>query len=132
MLFRSSVKQEILPTDRLLAAPKKASLPYYYPHPPKTEVRGRIVSALNAVSEIGPYAIVGISLGTREGMDQGTVLRIMRHEGMATDPVTHERYELPDEQSGLLMVFRTYEKMSYALIMTATQPVHMLDVVITP
>jgi len=131
-LVVTSVKQEILPTDRLLAAPKKASLPYYYPHPPKTQVQGRIVSAVNAVSEIGPYAIVGISLGTREGMDQGTVLRVMRHEGKAIDPVTHGRYELPDEQSGLIMIFRTYEKMSYALVMTTTQPVHMLDTVITP
>jgi hypothetical protein len=131
-LVITSVKQEILPTDRLLAAPKKASLPYYYPHPPKTQVQGRVVSALNSLDEIGPFSIIGISLGTREGMDNGTVLRVMRHVGTAVDPVTHERFTLPDEESGLAMVFRTYEKMSYALIMTETHPVHMLDSVITP
>ncbi|MHB8534362.1 MAG: LysM peptidoglycan-binding domain-containing protein [Sulfuricaulis sp.] len=131
-LVVTTVKQEILPTDRLLPAPKKASLPYYYPHPPKTEVKGSIVSALNALDEIGPFAIVGISLGTREGMDAGTVLRVMRHVGMATDPVTHQRYLLPDESSGLVMIFRTYEKMSYGLIMTATRPIRILDTVITP
>ncbi len=131
-LVVTSVKQEILPTDRLLAAPKKGSLPYYYPHPPKTDVHGSVVSALNSLDEIGPYAIIGISLGTREGMNDGTVLRVMRHVGTARDPITHERYKLPDEESGLVMVFRTYEKMSYALVMTATHPVHMLDTVITP
>ncbi len=131
-LVVTEVKQEIIPTDRLLEAPKKPSLPYYYPHAPKTQVEGRIVSALNAVAEIGPYAVVGITLGAREGIEEGNVLRIMRHVGNHKDPVTRERYKLPDEESGLVMVFRTYEKMSYALVMTATRPVHMLDAVITP
>lgn len=131
-LVVTQAKQEIIPTDRLLAAPAKVSLPYYYPHPPKTQVDGRIVSALNAVEEIGPMAIVGISLGAREGMEEGMVLRVMRHVGNSKDPVTRERYKLPDEESGLVMIFRTYEKISYGLVMTATQPIHMQDAVITP
>lgn len=131
-LVVTEVKQEIVPTDRLLAAPKKASLPYYYPHAPKNQVEGRIVSALNSVGEIGPLTVVGISLGTREGIEEGNVLRVMRHVGTTKDPITHDKYNLPDEESGLIMVFRTYEKMSYALVMTATRPVHMLDTVITP
>jgi hypothetical protein len=131
-LVVTSVKQEIIPTDRLLAAPKKAALPYYYPHPPKTRVEGRIVSALNAVGEIGPQAVVGISLGTREGIEEGSVLRVMRHVGTHKDPLTRERYNLPDEESGLVMIFRTYEKISYGLIMTATRPMRLMDTVITP
>jgi nucleoid-associated protein YgaU len=131
-LVVTEIKQEIIPTDRLVEAPKKASLPYYYPHAPKTQVEGRIVSALNAVAEIGPLTVVGITLGTREGIEEGNVLRVMRHAGLHKDPVTRERYKLPDEESALVMVFRTYEKMSYALVMTATRPVHMLDAVITP
>jgi len=131
-LVVTKVMQEILPTDRLLAAPKKVSLPYYYPHAPKNQVEGRIVTALNAVAEIGPYTVIGISLGTREGIEEGTVLRIMRHVGTSKDPVTRETYKLPDEESGLLMVFRTYEKMSYALVMTATRPIHLHDAVTTP
>jgi len=131
-LVVTDVKQEIIPTDRLVEAPKKSSLPYYYPHAPKTQVEGRIVSALNAVAEIGPLTVVGITLGTREGIEEGNVLRVMRHAGLHKDPVTRERYKLPDEESALVMVFRTYEKMSYALVMTATRPVHMLDAVITP
>jgi hypothetical protein len=131
-LVVTAVKQEIVPTDRLLAAPKKAALPYYYPHSPKTKVEGRIVSALNAVGEIGPQTVVGISLGTREGIEEGSVLRVMRHVGTHKDPLTRERYNLPDEESGLVMIFRTYEKISYGLIMTATRPVRLMDAVITP
>ena len=56
----------------------------------------------------------------------------MRHAGTHKDPLTRERYDLPDEESALLLVFRTYEKISYGLIMTATRPVYLLDSVITP
>ena len=131
-LVVTEVKHEIVPTDRLLAAPKKASLPYYYPHAPKNQVQGRIVYALDSVGEIGQFTVVGISLGTREGIEEGDVLRVMRHAGTTKDPITHDNYKLPDEESALLMVFRPYEKMSFALVMTATSPVHMLDTVITP
>ncbi|HEY5682501.1 MAG TPA: LysM domain-containing protein [Sulfuricaulis sp.] len=131
-LVVTAVKQEIIPTDRLLVSPKKASLPYYYPHPPKTRVEGRVVSALNSVAEIGPKTVIGISLGKRDGIDEGAVLRVMRHVGTHRDPVTRDYYKLPDEESALILVFRTYEKISYALVMTATRPVNLLDAVITP
>ena len=76
--------------------------------------------------------VVAISLGKREGMQPGHVLRIMRHAGRRTDPITHKAYTLPDEESGLLMVFRVFDKVSYALIMDAHRPVHLHDVVQTP
>ena len=126
------VKQEILPTDRLLQAPERAALPYYYPRAPDKDVKGRILSVLNGVNEIGPSAIVAISLGRREGIEEGHVLRIMRHAGTRRDPVTMRQFKLPDEESGLLMVFRVFDKVSYALIMDATQPVHLEDVLRTP
>jgi LysM repeat protein len=125
-------KQEILPTDRLLVAPATAPLPYYYPSAPARQVRGRIVSALNAVAEIGQFSIVAITLGRREGIEEGHVLRVMRRAGQHKDPVARDYYKLPDEESGLIMVFRVYEKVSYALVMSATRPVHILDAVTTP
>jgi LysM repeat protein len=128
-LIVTSVKQEILPTDRLLAASLKPSLPYYFPHSPSSQVNGRVVSALNAVEEIGPFSIVGVSLGARDGMEEGHVLRVMRHVGEHRDPLTRRDYRLPDEESGLLMVFRVFDKMSYALVMSATRPVHLHDAV---
>lgn len=126
------VTQEIVPGDRLLAAPRKASLPYYYPSAPKTQVHGRILASLNGLREFGPTAIVAISLGEREGMAEGNVLRIMRHVGDARDPYSGKNFALPDEDSGLLMVFRVYEKVSYALIMSANRPIRLYDAVYTP
>lgn len=133
-LVVTRVKQEIIPGDRLVASERKVALPYYFPRPPKTKVVGRIISALSdvATTEIGPQTIVAINLGTREGIEEGNVLRIQYHTGTARDPMTREEYKLPDEEAGLLMVFRTFERVSYALVMSATRPVHPLDTVATP
>ena len=131
-LVVTSIHREILPTDRLLVAPRKQSLPYFQPKPPKTDVHGWIIAADEAVSEIGPNVVVAISLGRKNGVDEGTVLRIMRHAGKARDPVTTRRYQLPEEQAGLLMVFRSHEDISYALVMQANQAIHLFDAVITP
>lgn len=128
----TGVKQEIVPTDRLLAAPPRAALPYYFPHAPSKPVQGYVISALNAVAEVGSYTVVAISLGAREGIEEGHVLRIMRHVGSHKDPVTRGSYRLPDEESALLLVFRTFEKVSYGLVLNATRPVHMLDTVVQP
>jgi hypothetical protein len=131
-LVVTRVKQEILPTDRLLAAPEKAALPYYFPRAPDKNVKGSILAAVNGLREFGPLAIVAISLGKREGMEEGHVLRIFRHVGTSKDPVTKDMYDMPDEETGLLMVFRVFDKVSYALIMDANRPVHLHDTVRTP
>lgn len=39
---------------------------------------------------------------------------------------------LPDERSGLLMVFRVFDRVSYALVVQSTRPVYLLDVVRNP
>lgn len=127
-----SVKKEILPTDRLLVATQKPSLPYYQPRPPKKDVKGWILAADDAVSEIGPNVVVAISLGREDGVEEGNVLRIMRHVGKHRDPVTGRNYGLPDEQSGLLLVFRSHEEVSYGLVMQAQRSIHLFDAVITP
>ncbi len=128
----TKVKQEIVPTDRLLVAPAREPLPYFFPHAPENDVSGRILTAFDSVSELGPFTIVTINLGGEDGVDEGTVLRIMRNAGKRRDPVTKRKFRLPLEQSGLLMVFRSFENVSFGLVVNATQPIHLGDEVITP
>lgn len=125
-------QEEIGPGDRLVAANEEIALPYYFPSIPDEELRGYIISVPGGVSEIGSYQVVVITLGERDGLSPGHVLQIMRHRGQMVDPVTKEVIDLPDESSGVMMVFRTFEKVSYALIMKSVRSVHLLDVVQTP
>lgn len=131
-LVVTKVKQEILPSDSLLVAPAREPLPYFFPHAPAKDVKGRIVTAFEALSELGPYTIVTVNLGQDDGIDEGTVLRIMRNAGKRKDPVRGGKYRLPPEESGLMMVFRSFEQLSYGLVINATRPIHIDDDVITP
>lgn len=127
-----AARKEIVPQDRLLVSPRLHALPYYAPRAPKKKVKGWILAANNAVAEIGPKTIVAISLGRKDGVEEGNVLRVMRHAGKRRDPVTRRTFKLPDEESGLVMVFRTFDRISYGLIMSATQSIHINDAVVTP
>jgi len=40
--------------------------------------------------------------------------------------------QIPDERNGLIFVFRVFEKMSYGMVMKATRPLYVGDVVQTP
>jgi len=48
---------------------------------------------------------------------------------IANKKTKSEIVNLPDENVGVLMVFRTFEKISYALVMEISGPVHVKDVV---
>ena len=50
-----------------------------------------------------------------------------------TDPVDQELIrKLPDERYGLLMVFRTFDRASFALVMEASRPVALYDAATNP
>ena len=48
------------------------------------------------------------------------------------DRVTGESVKIPDERSGLLMVFRTYDKLSYGLVLQASRQLAVMDKVRNP
>lgn len=131
-LMITSAVQEILPEDLILPVDRVPPLPVYQPHAPASKVEGAIVLAHNAVAQFGPMQVVVVDLGTNDGMEEGHVLRIWRHVGKLRDPVTRQRYKVPDEPTGLLMVFRPFEKISYGLVMQADRPIHVYDSVTTP
>ncbi len=131
-LVVTRVNQEILPSDRLIEAPERPGLPYYMPRVPAKKVEGRILGSQNGMREYGPNAVVAISLGRRDGIEEGHVLRILRHVGQHKDPVTGRYYNIPDENSGLLMVFRVFERVSYGIITDVNRPIQLYDALRNP
>ncbi|MGH8751137.1 MAG: LysM peptidoglycan-binding domain-containing protein [Burkholderiales bacterium] len=123
-------KQEINSGDRLAAAVPGA-LVNYVPRAPNKGVKARIISIYGGLNEGGPNNIVAISKGTREGLEKGHVLALYHYSGIIKN-TRGEPLKLPDERYGLLLVFRTFEKVSYALVMQASRPVQVFDVAQTP
>ncbi|HKJ75663.1 MAG TPA: peptidoglycan-binding protein, partial [Gammaproteobacteria bacterium] len=84
------------------------------------------------VSQIGQHDVVVLNLGTSQGMERGHVLAVYQTGETIEDPVAEEEVKLPDERAGAVMVFRTFDRVSYALVMRATRTMHVLDTVTNP
>lgn len=127
-------KEEIRTGDRLLPEPALEVLSYT-PHAPSSPTEARIVSVYgSAVAKVGQNQIVVINRGTQDGMERGHILAIQSNGERLIDK-TGEKWQdikLPDERYGLLMVFRPFEKLSYALVLEVTQPVKIGDWLINP
>lgn len=127
-------EQEVLNGDRLLPVEQQQLDFNFFPRPPKDEVEGEIIAVHNGLSQIGQYNVVVLSKGTRDGLEPGHVLAIYQDGGTARDPDSWFGFhvDLPDERAGILMVFRSYEKVSYALVMEAYRSLHVNDKVANP
>jgi len=119
--------------DRLRPIHNKESLPFFYPKAPNNvNLRGMILETENASAELGPLSVVAITLGSREGVESGDVFRILSQSSTKKDPMTGELYSLPEEKVGLLLVFRTFDKVSYGIITNSSRPVRPFDVLVSP
>jgi hypothetical protein len=165
-------QQEIYVGDKLLPSSKVQPTFAYVPRAPGKPVRGRIVSTYGNLGETGPAGIVALSKGTKDGLEVGHVLAILRSQstsryetrmsplygvqGLALNNSPNTYYaeqlntrdsglyeggmpirpedaaKLPDERYGLVMVFRTFDRAAFGLVMRASRPVAINDVVINP
>jgi hypothetical protein len=130
-----SAKEEIQVGDRLLPEPPRQFLTYV-PHAPATPVSGAIVSVYgNAVAIAGQNQVVVINRGTADGIEMGHVMAILKDGERKVDrsqPGEVASIKLPNERNGLLMVFRPFERLSYALILEINDTVKIGDVVVNP
>lgn len=120
----TATKEEANMYDRLAPAPAP-EYPQYVPRAPEQPISGRVVSIYGDALTAGQNQIVAINRGAQEGLQRGHVLALW-HAGQLTRDTTYgapQPVRLPDERHGLLFVFRTFEHMSYALILNVQKPV---------
>jgi hypothetical protein len=135
----ASVTQEVGVGDKLLPA-GKPEVPTYAPHAPSNPIQGRIISLYGRDSRLGEYgnqSVVAINLGRSQGMEVGHVVALLRPgatvadktlaKGASAAPLT-----LPSERYGSAIVFRVFDRVSYALVMSVSKPVFKLDLVQNP
>ena len=131
----TSAKYEMSTGDRLLPEPPRQFITYA-PHAPAQPTMGTIVSVYgDAVSIAGQNQVVVIDKGTADGVDTGTVLAILKTGERMTDRTQSGQtatIRLPDERNGLMMVFRAFNKLSYALILEINDAVQVGDHVANP
>ena len=132
---------EVRKGDRLLPVDALRYDLQFFPHPPRASwPRGKvqIMAVAARVGNAGARDVVAISAGARDGIDNGTVLSIWQAGSQVHDETAAQRdrgaypvmrqskkVRLPDEYAGHVMVFRTFDKVSYGLVMQMTKPVQV-------
>ncbi|EVT69054.1 MULTISPECIES: LysM peptidoglycan-binding domain-containing protein [Stenotrophomonas] len=141
-LDNASGGREVRAGDRLV--PVEAT-PYdlqFFPHVPAAGVEGvdvRVLAVTDMFTTGGPRDVIAISAGRAQGVDNGTVFSLWRHgshvahrmkfpgSSRMDDSISTGagRVSLPDEYAAHAMVFRTFDNVSYALVMQGVKPVRV-------
>ncbi len=115
----------------------------FIPSAPKVKTSGSIMAVSNGVTVIGQYEVVVINRGAADGLAPGNVLAVYQAGEVIPDNANKgflnsmtrlhsEKVRLPDERTGTFMVFKTFDHLSYGLIMEATNVIRVADRVENP
>ena len=127
------IREEVRIGDRLLANESREVSASFQPHAGEQDLNGAFMIAVaGGVNQIGTLALVAINKGERDGVNDGQVMAIYRAGETVRDPVLNENVVMPEVRSGLLMVFRTFEKMSYGIVLKSNRPLMVMDRVDNP
>ena len=124
-----AAKEEMRVGDRLIPEPARELLSYV-PRAPASIITGQIVSVYgNAVAIAAENQIVVVNRGARDGLERGHVMALLTDGQRLQDKTDSGRpdIKLPNERNGLMMVFRTFDNLSYALVLQVTDGVKVGD-----
>ncbi len=126
-----SARMELRPGDRLLPLPQREFVDYV-PRAPEVPVDGAAIAALQgeAVGVAGLHQVVAINRGAGDGLASGHVLAVMTQGARVGR--SDNALQLPEEPDGLVMVFRTFERVAYALVLESRRGVRVGDRLVAP
>jgi hypothetical protein len=131
----TGAKEEMRAGDRLLPAPARGYTSYT-PRAPQAPVDARVVSIYGsaAVHYAAQNQVVAINKGARDGIEAGHVLTVLTKGERVKDLTDGNRtmIKLPSENNGVAMVFRTFDRVSYALILQVQEGVRVGDRLVNP
>lgn len=99
----------------------------FYPKAPAKAINGRIIASASGMDNIGQFDIVVLNRGEREGLEKGAVLQVSKAGAVVYDRKAGDKVRLPSEQAGTVMVFRTTEKLAYALVLRTSRALSVGD-----
>ncbi len=120
-IIRSNVR-ELKAGDRLLLRESENLQHTFYPVTPDSQISGQIIGLPGDKSMAAQYDAVVLNLGERDGLKVGDLLTIYESGEVVRDPTDKASTVLPGKQTGTVLVYRSFEKLSYALILSSTQP----------
>ena len=127
-----SAREDVRIGYRMMLTEQQPVKSIFYPSSPDIQINGVILNVLGGVTQVGRYDVVVINRGSRSGLDVGNVLSIAKKGAPVKDRFDRGVLDLPASRAGILMLFRVFEKMAYGLVLQASEPLRVGDVVQTP
>ena len=127
-----STREEVQIGDRVLPTEERRVDATFFPSGPSGTISGQIISVFSGVTQVGQFDVVVLNKGAREDLEIGNVLSIYKRGAIARDRIAGDTIRLPSERAGLLMVFRTFEKLSYGIVLQAERPLSVGDEIRNP
>ncbi|MCB1733907.1 MAG: LysM peptidoglycan-binding domain-containing protein [Gammaproteobacteria bacterium] len=130
-----SASEQIIQGLRVLPPDPQDSFISYAPKSPDPQLRGKVINFMDGLVQGGPGQIMVLDVGSKAGVERGDVVGVFIGGEVfedKTEGAVSEIAILPEERVGLAMIFRVYDQVSYALIMSATQAIHTGDTIATP
>ena len=138
-LLVTSSEMHIAAGDYLLPVTNEHQNGNFHPKSPSSPIEGTIITALNGVEQIGKFDVIVLDRGSADGLEPGDVLQVNHAGEVIRDKhnkrgggTLGEEVQLPDEEAGLIMVFRTFNRVSIALVMDSVRAMHVGDKFINP
>ncbi|MDI9238365.1 LysM domain-containing protein [Lysobacter sp. LF1] len=139
-LVIDGVGDEVRVGDRLIPVEAQPYDLNFMPHAPAQEIaveKARVIAVADMITTGGTRDVIALSVGSADGVDNGTVFSTWREGSIEVDRVAHgtnrspdaygrgSKVKMPDEFAGHAMVFRTFDKVSYALVMDGVRPTRL-------
>lgn len=131
LLEVTAAVNEIRLGDRLLPLNKQVFQEDIYPHSPKMLEDAYIIAVVGDTSMISQYQIVVINKGLDDGMERGHLLAVLKGKDQF-EKISGEGIALPKRRAGTVLVFRVFDRVSYALVMSSYLQINLLDIVTVP
>ena len=115
---------EVRRGDRVLPIYDPMLPTLFYPtHAENVSTGGQVLRVMGSIGTAAKHSVVAIDRGTLHGVQSGHVFSVAQKGEVVTDPKTKERVQLPGERIGNIMVFKSFDHISYAYVLDSELPI---------
>jgi len=135
ILTVTSAVREIQAGDRLISLEEQNFTEDFYPHVPHYLEGAKVIAIMGGLTRVAKYQVVVLNKGMEDGLEMGHILAVKHVSQNITDPHAGDDEEpitIPAQQIGTLLVFKPYQRVSFALVMKSTSSISVYDEVTIP
>ena len=84
---------------------------------------GKIIRVQGSIATAASHSVVTVDRGSLQGAKVGQIFSIFQQGEIVRDPKTKEAIKLPSQRVGTLMLFKTFDQLSYGYILDSSLPI---------